>query len=196
MKGLKNKLYHFETPPPEGAWEKIVEELDNEKVVKLYQRKRPRLLFYGITAAASILLIFIGSLFFNKNKDTENNNTVSNNTKINNSNELTKKDSALLNQQILKSIINSPKEKKEIVTNPSTLSKRYLTVAGPEGQPVKISPKVATLIISADNEFPPKPVWSKKINKWQKIMLSTTIAPTPTNLMDLLQLVSKNENFE
>jgi hypothetical protein len=191
MQDLKNKLYNYETPPPERAWQSIIEELDNEKVIKLYSRKKSRFLFYGVTAAASIVIIFLGSLIFQKDRAGQDKNITRNNTieqKI--------KDSALLNQQILKSIINNPEEKKEIVSQSSTPTKRYLTVAGPEGQPVKISPKVATLIISADNEYPPKPVWSKKINKWQKIMLSTTISPSPTNLMDLLQLAANSDNVE
>ena len=90
------------------------------------------------------------------------------------------------------------KEKKEIIAknqNPKNI-KKYLTVANPEGQPVKISPKVATLIISADHGFPPKPVWNKKISKWQKIMLSSTVLPTSANLIDLVKLAAKNDNLE
>ena len=99
-------------------------------------------------------------------------------------------------QKILKSIINNPQEKREIVSkesNPDIITKKYLTVAGPEGQPIKISPKVATLIISADNEYPPKPVWSKEIRKWQKIMLSSTIPPTSANFVDMVQLAANKE---
>jgi hypothetical protein len=104
-----------------------------------------------------------------------------------------------LNQKILETIIHNPPEKKEIIAKDLTKEshgKKYLTVAGPEGQPVKISPKVATLIVSADHEFPPKPVWSKKIDKWKKIMLSSTISPTSANLVDLIQVAANNDRLE
>jgi hypothetical protein len=109
------------------------------------------------------------------------------------------KDSMILNQKILEAIIHNSKEKKEIVANQwkaVNLPKKYITVAGPEGQPVKISPKVATLIIAADNEFPPKPIWSKKVNKWQKIMLSSTISPTSVGLADLVQDASNRDKID
>ena len=67
---------------------------------------------------------------------------------------------------------------------------KYITISGPEGEPVKISPKVATLIISADGENPPKPVWNQKINKWQHIMLTNNITPTSGNLIDIIQKAS------
>ncbi len=105
----------------------------------------------------------------------------------------------VLNQKILESIIHNPKEKQEIVSNDLqaiNLPKKYITVAGPEGQPVKISPKVATLIISADHEFPPKPTWSKKIERWKKIMLSSTVSPTSAGLADLIQLASNSDKLE
>jgi len=69
-------------------------------------------------------------------------------------------------------------------------------VAGPEGQPVKISPKAATLIIAANNDFPPKPTWSKKVDKWQKIMLSSTISPTFAGIADLVVDASNMEKLQ
>ena len=80
--------------------------------------------------------------------------------------------------------------------NSSRYGKKYLTIAGPECEPVKISPKVATLIESTDNEYPPKPVWNKKIEKWQEIMLGSTLSPTSTNLLDVVQLSSSIDNNE
>jgi len=195
MQDFKNKLYNYETPPPEETWDHIAEELQNEKVINLHTHKKSKFLFYGATAAASVVIIFVGSLFFKKNKESKSTaNIVSTHEllaeKI--------KDSINLNQKILESIIHNPQEKKEIISkNPTqNTSKKYLTVANPEGQPVKISPKVATLIISADNEFPPRPVWNKKINKWQKIMLASTISPTSVNFIDLIQLAANSENIE
>lgn len=198
MQDFKNKLYNYEAPPPEEMWNNIIEELNSEKVIKIHGYRKNKFLYYGATAAASIVIIFLGSMFFKKNKDSISTST----TQVAKADKLASKklkDSITLNQQILKSIINNPEEKKEIVSNNSNLSsatKKYLTIAGPEGQPVKISRKVATLIISADDEYPPKPVWNKKISQWQKIMLSSTISPTSANLVDLVQLAANNDNIE
>ena len=35
MQNFKNKLYNYETPPPEDIWSKITGELDGQKVVQL-----------------------------------------------------------------------------------------------------------------------------------------------------------------
>lgn len=192
---FKNKLYHYETPPPEEIWNYIADELSNEKVIGMHGHRKNRFLFYGVTAAASIVIIFLGSVFFKKNSNTI---TTAKSSAAKENQLLSEKieDSITLNQRILNSIINNPQEKREIVSkesNPNIDTKEYLTVAGPEGQPVKISPKVATLIISADNEYPPKPVWSKEIRKWQKIMLSSTISPTSANFVDMVQLAANKE---
>ena len=198
MQDFKNKLYNYETPPPEEIWDNIREELNKEKVIKMPHYRKNKFLFYSTTAAASIVIIFLGSLFLKKNKESIS-TAISPIAKVDRSTAEKLKDSMNLNRQILKSIINNPAEKDEIISDDSdqsTATKRYLTISGPEGQPVKISPKVATLIISADNENPPKPVWSKKISKWQKIMLSTTDSPTSANFIALVQLAANNDNLE
>lgn len=203
MQDFKNKLYNYEAPPPGEIWHNIAKELqiseesENEKAVNILTRKKSTFLFYGATAAASVVIIFLGSLFFNKNKNLNPTTNIPANTNKILAQKI--KDSINLNQKILESIIHNPKEKKEIIAknqNQKNTIKKYLTVANPEGQPVKISPKVATLIISADNGFPPKPVWNKKISEWQKIMLSSTVSPTSANLIDLVKLAAKNENLE
>lgn len=197
MEDFKNKLYHFEATPPEEAWNQIAEELQNKKLIMLHGKRRSSFLFYGATAAASVVIIVVGSLFFKKNQPV---NRVANvTTKQNDLLAQKIEDSINLNQQLLETIIQNPPAKKEIIAkdlSKKNNGKKYLTVAGPEGQPVKISPKVATLIVSADHEFPPKPVWSKKIDKWKKIMLSSTISPTSVNFADLIQLAAKNDRLE
>jgi len=186
MPTFQDKLYHYEVTPPEDTWDNIADKLYNEEAIKLYKHGNPRLLFYGIAAAASIIIIFLASVFFNNTPSPSRNEVHSLSIS---------KDSIIQNKQILNSIINNPEEKKEIVSNNfdwgKTL-KKYLTVKGPSGQPVKISPKVATLILYADNEYPPKPIWSEKINKWQKIMLNTTVPPTSANLLDMIMAASGN----
>ena len=63
----------------------------------------------------------------------------------------------------------------------SNTTSRYITIEGPQGQPVKVSSKMATLIDSSETKVSSKPVWNKKINEWREIMKSNTLAPTPGN---------------
>ncbi|HUZ57213.1 MAG TPA: hypothetical protein VMU83_00350 [Hanamia sp.] len=197
MQDFKNKLYNYETPPPEGTWDHIEEVLNNQKAIKILGYHKNKFLFYGATAAASIIIIFLGSVFFKKNT-----HSAISKASVEKENQLIGQkiiDSINLNRRILNSIINNPNEKEEIISDDSILRdtpSKYLTITNPDGQPVRISPKVATLIISADNEYPPKPVWGKEIRKWQKIMLNTTISPTSANFADLVQLAANKENRE
>ena len=199
MENFKNKLYNYQTPPPEEIWENISGKLDHQKVIKLPGlRPRSRILFYTLIAAASLIIIFIGTFFFNKNREII---SVANAPVLKVDNLVTQKvkDSIALNHQILEKIINAPQDKKLLASNFENYkgqAKKYITIAGPEGQPVKISPKAATLILSADNEYPPKPVWNKKIEKWKQIMLSNTSSPTATNLVDMLQLAASRDRVE
>lgn len=196
MQSFKNKLYNYEAPPPGEIWEHINSELKNKKP-SIAPAKKSKQFYFLAVAAASLVVIFIGSLFFGSNKESNSTANVLSKQKAISPEKM--KDSIVLNQKILESIIHNPEEKHEIVSNGLKtihLPKKYITVAGPEGEPVKISPKVATLIIAADNEFPPKPVWSKKIEKWKKIMLGTTVSTTSAGLADLIQLASANDKIE
>ena len=193
MQNFKNKLYNYETPPPEDLWSKISGELDEQKVVQLKGwRGKSKFIYYGATAAAALIIIFVSSTFLNKNskeftpEDNFNSASYFSSATV---------DSINQNYQLLEKIINTPKDKKLLASNNAdrgSFSKKYITIAGPEGQPVKISAKVATLILSADKEYPPKPVWNDTIDKWQQIMLSNTFTPTSSGIMDMLQMASNN----
>ena len=193
MQNFKNKLYNYETPPPEDIWSKISGTLDEQKVVQLKGwRGRSKFLYYGATAAAALIIIFVSNIFLNKN--SKEFSPEENSKKISYFSSATV-DSINQNYQLLEKIINTPKDKKLFASNNTNaygFSKKYITIAGPEGQPVKISAKVATLILSADKEYPPKPVWNEKIDKWQQIMLSNTFSPTSSGIMDMLQMTSNN----
>ncbi|MEP6949061.1 MAG: hypothetical protein ABI863_07305 [Ginsengibacter sp.] len=208
MQNFKERLYNHESTPPPEIWDNISEELDskNSKLLPMPGlRKRSKFIFYGLTAAASLIIIFISSVLFNKtgkfNKTEKFNNTGENikskNTPSLNSGNLISqkvKDSLFLNNKTLEAIIKSSKNKNQLAKNydgPVT-NKKYLTIQGPECQPVKISPKVATLIESADSEYPPRAVWNKKIDKWRQIMLGSTISLTSTSLLDIAQLSSSS----
>lgn len=201
MQDFKEKLYNYEALPPGEIWDNINAELNKgeHKIVSMQAlRRKSKFLFYGVTAAASLIIIFVSSLLFNKSKDTESADApVQHTSQLQNLSFQKVKDSIDLNNKILKEIIESSKDKNMVAQNfENSLikAKKYLTIAGPEGQPVKISPKVATLIESANNEFPPKPVWNKKIEKWKQIMLSSTLSPTSTNLLDIAQLSAGDNN--
>ncbi|KAA9041333.1 hypothetical protein FW778_04680 [Ginsengibacter hankyongi] len=201
MQNFKEKLYNYEAEPPVEVWQNIIAELESSepKTVSLTGfRKRSKFIFYGITAAASLIVIFLISIFFNTSQ--KNINTASNGAnQLQNLSSKQIQDSLNLNNKILKEIINSTKDKNLLALNyenSSVHGKKYLTIAGPECQPIKISPKVATLIESTDNEYPPKPIWNKKIEKWKQIMLSSTLSPTSTNLLDIVQLSSAADNNE
>ena len=66
--------------------------------------------------------------------------------------------------------------------------KKYITISGPQGQPVKISSKAASLIVSSDDQNPPNPVWSDKVNKWKDIMKANTLSPATANFLDIVEL--------
>ena len=193
MQNFKNKLYNYETLPPEDIWSKITGELDGHKVVQLKGwRGRSKFIYYGATAAAALIIIFVSNIFLNKNSREF---TPGESSKSNSYLSSTTTDSISQNYQLLEKIINTPEDKKLIASNNIVVdgfAKKYITIAGPEGQPVKISAKVATLILSADKEYPPKPVWNEKIDKWQQIMLSNTFSPTSSGLLDMIQMAGNN----
>lgn len=193
MQNFKDKLFNYEANPPESIWDSIASELDagDQKIIQMPGlRKRSRFLFYGLTAAASLIIIFLSSLLFEKPAEKNADQaTISVNENYDSHSKLLRaKDS--LNNITLEGIIKSSKNKSALAQTQIGEKKKYITIAGPGGQPVKISSKVATLIVSADNDYPPKPVWDKKINKWKQIMLSSTLSPTATNLLDIAELSS------
>ncbi|MEO7961848.1 MAG: hypothetical protein ABIR19_09880 [Ginsengibacter sp.] len=187
MQNFQNKLYNYEANPPSDIWEKVSSELDSQEsnlTIPVY-RKKSRLLFYALTAAASLIIIFLSSLFFNRKANDVQIGSAATTIADSEFNSFPK-DS--LNNRTLALIIKKGRHNSsENINNQKNYFKKYLTVAGPDGQPVKISPKAAMLILSADNDYPPKPVWDKKINKWSEIMLSSTMSPTATNLLEIVQ---------
>lgn len=197
MENFKEKLYHYQITPPPDMWSKIESDLDDQKVIQLPGiRKKSTYLFYGITAAAAVVILLISGIFFNKEKNTTPLSKAQPENQIVRSVPQINKDSIEQNQEILESIINTKPNKNLIAAiQPAKVNgnKEYITIAGPEGQPVKISRKAATLIISADDEYPPKAKWGKQIDEWQQIMLDNMLSPTPTNLMDIMQKAANLE---
>lgn len=182
METVNEKLYHFEETPPQEVWTKISERLSGSRVVPMTQRKKIRLVAFITSSAAVVILVLINFIFLNKPGDRQ---LAAIPQKVD-SNYME------MNNELLETIINAPASEK-LSESKNVVSEgfmQYFTVRGPEGEPVKISPKVATLILSADKAYPPRPVWDKKINEWQKIMLTNNIAPTSANLIEIIQQAS------
>jgi hypothetical protein len=191
MEKYNKRLYHFEAEPPSFIWQNISDTLGEKNDTHRMNRRGRGTIW--IAAAAACLLILIAGIFYKTNSD-KSHNTVS---AVIKPVPTSHQDSMVVNNSLLEKIINTPESQKLIAYNHLSLdghAKKYITIAGPEGQPVKISSKVATLIISADGEYPPKPVWDKKIDKWKQIMLTSTLSPTSTSLVDILQ--SSNSSME
>lgn len=192
MKTVKEKLYSYEETPPAEAWNAIAGAIGQSKIVPM--RAKRRTVFFAIAAAAVICFLAINFIFFNQS-DGDHSPQDTQTTALTADNSSTQKDSIKKNNEVLEKIIKAPESKKLVASsNLSDLGfhKKYITVCGPEGQPVKISPKAATLIVSANNEYPPKPVWDKKIDKWQHIMLTNSLSSSATNLMDIIQEASNS----
>ena len=47
---------------------------------------------------------------------------------------------------------------------------------------------MATLIDSTETKIATKPLWNKKINEGREIMKVNTLAPTPGNFLDIIEL--------
>lgn len=65
MQGFKNKLYQYETPPPEEIWDHIADELTNEKVITMHGHRKTNSFFTALLLRLRLLLFFWG-LFFLK----------------------------------------------------------------------------------------------------------------------------------
>ncbi|MDB5222005.1 MAG: hypothetical protein JWN83_672 [Chitinophagaceae bacterium] len=209
MDDIKNRMYNYETTPPGGVWEAIAAELDaNEaKVIPIIKKKNNT--FYYIAAASIALIVFCLIFFGNrssksneqlftsspdKNDTAINNNllmtvpieekTIAKNNSDNNESLKQNKSRKGLNQSQAKDVI------RETDSNllASNTTSRYITIEGPQGQPVKISSKMVTLIDSSETKISSKPIWHKKINEWREIMKANTLAPTPGNFLDIIEL--------
>lgn len=210
MENLKNRMYNYEVTPPQASWEIIASSLDNETVpVVSITKKKKRSLYYVLGAAASIAaIIFSITLWINNSSYNKIEHVASfmpfnkipyrlannYNLKKITSTEKNKKENSFLAGNIQSKTLKIEENKKSIYQDNNgnialeTKPKTYITIAGPEGQPVKISPKVATLIESSDDKYPPNAVWSSKINKWKDIMKANILIPTATNFLDIVEL--------
>ena len=131
--------------------------------------------------------------------ETKNNNviiTVPEEQKTISKNNNTKADQEIAQDKFQKGGPNRNKNSEEKKPEDSTgndliasnSTPQYITIEGPQGQPVKVSSKMTALIDSSNEKIPPKPIWNKKINEWREIMKGSTLAPTPGNFLDIIEL--------
>lgn len=209
MDDVKNKMYHYESTPPEGVWEAIATELDRNEAKVIPLNKKKSYTYYYIAAASVAIILFSLIFFMNKSSSTDEkiftSNDTPNDTVVDNlimTVPVDEKTTASINDTaVLLSQNKSPKggpnqketnDTKEKYPADSHLiannAPRYITIEGPQGQPVKISSKMATLIDSTETRIATKPIWNKKIDEWREIMKSNTLAPTPGNFLDIIEL--------
>ncbi len=207
MDDVKNKMYNYETTPPDGVWKAIAAELDRNDAKVIPMGKKKNRTFYYLAAASVAVIIFCVIYFTNKSsKSTDENYTTSSekipvDTGVKNNTFITvpieekttaKNNDLPAKHKIEKDNTNQKQNKeiqKEINYNQvATNTSRYITVEGPQGQPVKINSKMATLIDSSETKISSKPIWNKKINEWREIMKANTLAPTPGNFLDIIEL--------
>lgn len=216
MDKLKERMYDYEVTPPEEVWNAITTELDKgSKIIPITKEKNTNnKLYYFLAAAACVaVLIFSAVWFMSSRKNvTKEYSSIPVNTKqdpvIKETNEVSEKITApkkIETNTVRKdntALVKNVAPKKQPLKSQNTIPvsdvdvalietpNTYITIAGPEGQPVKVSSKMASLIESSDNSYPPKPVWNKKINKWKDIMKANTLTPTTGNFLDIVDLTN------
>lgn len=182
MKNLKDRMYNYEAPPPAESWQIITSALDKQRDDEsMHAKKNKNILYVSLAAAAVIIIIF--SLFIrfdNSGKFNETANGI-------NQNKITipKQDGT---DQTLIQTANNPNEIKT-----GLALKKYITICSPQGEPIKVSSKVASLIVSSDEQYPPNPVWNDKVKKWKDIMKANILAPTTANFLDIVELTHSLE---
>ena len=239
---LKEKMYEYEAMPPQGVWESIASQLDEENlasqeplkelsdpIISLQQKKRGSLKYIWMAAAA----VFIGFACFLVFRPSEVNPVAITSTEtsgnqkdfaIQNKNKLSsssgRRDAILkvpvdednsdksTDEPLIANNTTSPevgpaektandnsgsedkKADSKKSTSKTTREHTYITIAGPQGQPIKVSSKVAALMGSPEDNTNQNPAWNKKVIEWKKAMQSNTVAATPGNFLDIVELTN------
>jgi len=204
MSITRNKIYNYEVTPPAGVWEAIANDLDNSetKVIPLY-KKNNKILYLSLAAASAAVIVFSVIFFSPFDKPTDKTNL----TNIINDTSQNKNETVLMTvpvedpkkivkdtKELLIAKNNTGKKNNGIEKNPGEITNTqpeddyrkstYITVASPEGNSIKLSEKAATLLDTSEA----KPVWNQKVKQWKEIMKGNTLAPTPGNFLDIMEL--------
>lgn len=207
MDDVKNRMYNFEATPPEGVWNAIAAELNKHEAKIIPIAKKRNNTFYYLAAASVAVIIFCIIFFTKRSSKSADEQFVSSPNKIHNdtvnstlimtvpveekTTRKNKEELSVQNKAQKGSRNENRKNVKEYDSTDNLLASntpRYITIEGPQGQPVKISSKMASLIDSSETKISSKPIWHKKINEWREIMKVNTLSPTPGNFLDIVEL--------
>lgn len=178
MDKLKNKLINYSVEPGEMAWENIRRALDDNKQEISSPKKITR---YLVPLAAAVVVFILCALFFiNKNESPGQVSETDSGENEKNTVAFSSPDTSLLSSK--------QNDQSSNIISTEKITNDYITIASVDGKPVKISSKAATLILSSDDQYPPKAVWSAKVNKWKTRMLSNPVTPTTSNFLDIADL--------
>ena len=209
MSDFTKRIYDYEAMPPEGVWNDIAKELESSEANVIPIKRKNNRVFYYLAAASVAIIVFCVIFFTSRSPGSEDTllttsadkkavdsgstnsviitvpveeKTIAKNNGQQNSLNKTQKSTEEQNRQQDSARNNDPSSVTAINTP------RYITIEGPQGQPVKISSKMATLIDSSETQTPTKPIWNKKINEWRELMKVNTLAPTTGNFLDIVEL--------
>ncbi len=177
MDKLKDKLLNYAVEAPDDSWDTIMHGINNTTSSNSSSRKISR---YFLPIAAALVIIIFGAIFF-INKRNPAMQIAKTNT---NSLEKNMATFSSPDKNILAGSNDNPsKPIRENINNA-----KYITIANVDGNPVKISSKAASLIVSSDNQYPGRTVWNAKVNKWKARMLANPVTPTTSNFLDIADL--------
>ena len=126
MQNFKDRLHNYGVTPPKEIWDNISAELDNNnpKLIPIKGlRRNSKFIFYAITAAASLLIIFLSSVLFNKSGENTGPESALSKLQKNSALEQKIKDSLDQNNKTLAAIIKSSKDKNLLASNNNPLLK-------------------------------------------------------------------------
>ncbi len=204
MYSLKDKMYNYEVTPPPESWQIIATALDksNINIQSVKPVKKYNKAFYFSLAAASVTIIFFSVFIWINNSNRVNKNIITETTKLNNgvgsgiknadhnaANQIITVPKTNDNDDLSASKTGQAEQGDKFNDAKAELStKKYITISGPQGQPVKISSKVAALLVSSNDQHASNPVWNEKVKRWKNIMKANALAPTTANFLDIVDL--------
>ena len=191
MKRVKEKMYNYEVTPPFQSWQIISTALDEVNRGDKQPVQKSSHSFYVSLAAAAVAIVIFSVFIWLNNSEKKVNQTITGQMIKTNQPILYDKitvpstnngedNSARANANMYNGKLNAAASEAGV--------KKYIIICGPQGQPVKISSKVISLIVSSDDQNPPNAVWNSKVNKWKDIMKANILAPATADFLDIVDL--------
>src|SRR5258705_1404598 len=143
MQTFKDKMYNHEVTPPSECWSKISNLLDKEKINDFVPVKKNKILYYSLAVAATVAVLVFSLIFWFNKPSTNKNETVAVNER--DSGNKQRNHDILVNQITVpkitladETLANETESKKSEKLVLESNKKKYITIAGPQGRPVKI----------------------------------------------------------